>query len=271
MSRHKDHNVTPGTGGLTPPRLKELQERKTPRPHQLEAVDDVVRALSISGDDLRTQCIMACGTGKTLVGLWASEKLGNRTILCEPTLNLIAQNLREWLASCAGRKPDVLVVCSDDTTVQINKDEPFISREEVGARVTSDPAEIRAFLEGSSSRKLLVSTYNSLPLVKQAFRGRHIPSFDCTVVDEAHRTASHSESFYSLVHDAKAIPSRTRLYLTATPRVYINGGDEVLSMDDEKVFGKVSHRLAFSRAVEKGLLTDYQLVVAAIPQGGYYC
>jgi predicted helicase len=36
---------------------------------------------------------MACGTGKTLVGLWTSEELGSRMILTEPSLALVAQNL----------------------------------------------------------------------------------------------------------------------------------------------------------------------------------
>jgi hypothetical protein len=37
---------------------------------------------------------------------------------------------------------------------------------------------------------------------------------------------------------------------------------EVASMDDESVFGTVLHRLTFGEAIERELLSDYQVVVA---------
>ena len=49
-----------------------LPEKKTPRPHQQKAIDDVIGGFS-SND--RGRLIMACGTGKTLVGVWVAERL----------------------------------------------------------------------------------------------------------------------------------------------------------------------------------------------------
>ena len=61
-----------------------VADKYTPRDHQAKAIKDILKALSVKGDDVRTHAVMACGTGKTLVGLWASEQLGNRTLLTEP-------------------------------------------------------------------------------------------------------------------------------------------------------------------------------------------
>jgi predicted helicase len=48
---------------------------KRPLPHVREAIDAVCQQFEISS---RGQLIMACGTGKTLTGLWVSERLSFR-------------------------------------------------------------------------------------------------------------------------------------------------------------------------------------------------
>src|SRR5436190_5623832 len=52
--------------------------RKRLQPHQQEALDALVPALRAQD---RVSAIMACGTGKTLVSLWAAEKLKCSTAL----------------------------------------------------------------------------------------------------------------------------------------------------------------------------------------------
>ena len=85
---------------------------KRPLPHVREAIDAVCRQFETSS---RGQLIMACGTGKTLTGLWASERLGcRRTLVLVPSLTLLAQTLREWSASASGPLA-FLAVCSDPT------------------------------------------------------------------------------------------------------------------------------------------------------------
>jgi superfamily II DNA or RNA helicase len=210
---------------------------------------------------------MPCGTGKTLVGLWTAEGLGPRTLLAEPSLALVAQNFREWRANFKGTAPDVLVVCSDETVVRLNSDDVVVRPEDLQARVTSSPEEIAAFLRGSSRRKLLVTTLHSTPLVEQAMARRGVAAFDCAVIDEAHRTATREESAFATVLDADRIRSRGRLFLTATAKVIREGAggrEEVFSMNDEKSYGPRAHVLGFRTAVERGLLTDYQVVVPLI-------
>ena len=63
-----------------------------------------------------------------------------------------------------------------------------------------------------------------------------------------------------------------RLFMTATPRVLssqikskaVEADIEVASMDDEDVFGKVLHRLNFSEAIERDLLTDDRVIVIGV-------
>jgi len=89
------------------------------------------------------------------------------------------------------------------------------------------------------------------------------------IADEAHRCAGRVSSDFATVLDADAILARKRLFMTATPR-FLTGrvvqeareaDFEVASMDDESRFGPVFHRLGFAEAIERELLTDYQVVV----------
>ena len=196
-------------------------EKKTPREHQQEAVKDIVNALNVPGDDVRTQAHMACGTGKTMVALWVAEKLkAQKTLLVEPSLALIAQNLKEWQANASGPPPEVLVICSDQTVVKPNEDEVKIDIRDIPARVTSNPEEVAQFLKSGSERKIVISTYHSLPVLGEAMKVQGTGRFDIAIADEAHRTASKEDGAFTLFHYQEVVPSRLRLYLTATPKIY---------------------------------------------------
>jgi len=65
--------------------------------------------------------------------------------------------------------------------------------------------------------------------------------------------------------------------MTATPRYFTGrvtkaakeADYEVASMDDEEKFGPVFHQLSFSSAIEKGLLSDYQVIVIGVSDDEY--
>ena len=68
--------------------------RKTPLPRQQDALDAIVKTLT---EHDRATLLMPCGTGKTLVALWAAERLGSKKILVlVPSLALISQTLHAW-------------------------------------------------------------------------------------------------------------------------------------------------------------------------------
>jgi hypothetical protein len=92
------------------------------------------------------------------------------------------------------------------------------------------------------------------------------------IADEAHRCAGRKESIFATVLDGHALPSRYRLFMTATPRYFseiarsvADSYDvELVSMDDQDSFGPVFHNLTFADAVQRELLPDYRVVVTAV-------
>jgi predicted helicase len=86
-----------------------------PRPYQREAIDHVVSAFDRTD---RGQLIMACGTGKTLTGLFIKEELAaERTLVLVPSLSLLGQTVRQWSANkTVDFEP--LPVCSDRTVAE---------------------------------------------------------------------------------------------------------------------------------------------------------
>ncbi len=70
-------------------------ELKRPRKDQDKALATIVPALE---QHKRVTTVMACGTGKTLIALWAAERLGCKTVLVlVPSLALVDQTLHYCL------------------------------------------------------------------------------------------------------------------------------------------------------------------------------
>jgi superfamily II DNA or RNA helicase len=244
--------------------------RKKPFPHNQQAIRATVKGFK--GTD-RGQMLMACGTGKTLAAMWIAERLeSKRTLILVPSLSLLAQTLREWSAN-ATHPFDYLAVCSDETVA--GGDEFIEHTAELGLPVTTEPDAIAAFLR-RRGRRVVFATYQSSPRIAAAYKGR-APGFDLTVADEAHRCAGRVGTEFTTILDAAKIRSKRRLFMTATPRYYTprlrrEAGVldvEVASMDDEAVFGPVLHRLSFGEAIERDLLSDYQVVVVGVDDETY--
>ena len=265
---------------LTRDRPEDLALRRTVfslRPHQQAAFDDVVQGLQAHD---RGKLVMACGTGKTFTALRIAEHIagaGGRVLYLVPSISLFAQSMREW-ANQRELPHRYIGVCSD---TRAGRDDEDASLYELEIPVTTAPRKVAAALRSRRKDALTVvfSTYHSLPVIEQAQRER-APGFDLILCDEAHRTTGierpgDDTSPFVLVHNAKRIRARKRLYMTATPRLYTEGaktkavdhGVEVFSMDDECVYGPELHRLPFSRAVEQGLLSDYKVLVLTLSEG----
>jgi predicted helicase len=89
--------------------------RAIPDPsYQTQVLDDIAATLK---DNTRATVVMACGTGKTLVALWATEQAKPKTVLVLlPSLMLLQQTLREWSQHTSwGSQFSYLCVCSDKT------------------------------------------------------------------------------------------------------------------------------------------------------------
>src|SRR5258708_4557636 len=239
-----------------------------PRPHQIEAIENVVSGFRTAG---RGQLVMACGTGKTFVCLWVKERLkAKRTLVLVPSLGLLSQILNEWTFA-ARAQFDALCVCSDQTVNRKEQDEAVSLVSELPFPVSSDVAEIARFLKHDGDQ-VIFSTYQSSPLIAEAQKNHHVPRFDLVIADEAHRCAGKSDTVFRTVLDDGQIKSERRLFTTATPRVYKTGlkkaaeefGVEVVDMSDDKSFGKRFHTFSFGEAIKLGWLTDYRVLIVGV-------
>jgi superfamily II DNA or RNA helicase len=247
-------------------------KRAKPRPHQRAAIAATVRGFR---QHPRGRLIMACGTGKTLTGLWIHERLkSRRTLLLVPSISLVQQNLREW-GRHAKEDFDFLVVCSDESVASDREDPALRYIAELGIDVTTDPREIAAFLAKRRRRPaVVISTYQSSDRVSAGQRGAK-KTFDLALCDEAHRLVGDMRGKFATVLDDRKIRCRRRLFMTATPRYFTQRARqraadqdlEVASMDDPETFGPEFHVLKFFDAITAKptpLLTDYRVVVIGV-------
>ncbi len=145
------------------------------------------------------------------------------------------------------------------------------------SRSPPTPSEIATFLRRRSGPRVVFATYQSSPQIAKAFELGRVPAFDLVIADEAHRCAGRVSSDFATILDAEEIKARRRLFMTATPRYFTGrvvqeaqeADFEVASMDDEAEFGPVFHRLGFAEAIERDLLTDYQVVVVGVDDATY--
>ena len=243
-----------------------------PRPHQLEAINAIAKGLE--QNDVG-HVVMACGTGKTLTALWAKEEINPRTTLVlVPSLGLLHQIFHSWQEN-ASTHYEWLCVCSDESVVG---DHFFSNTSQLGVPVTNNPVDIAAFL-AEETNQVVFSTYHSSHLIGQAQQYLDAPIIDLIIADEAHRTSGNPSNpgFASCLSDHQ-IRACKRLFLTATPRVFTEAvkadkekiGIRVASMDDDTIYGSRLFTLSFNEAINRGLLTDYRVVISVIDQPSVY-
>jgi predicted helicase len=210
--------------------------------------------------------VMACGTGKTLVALWAAEQSEPKTVLVlVPSLMLLSQTLREWSEQTSwGIHFSYLCVCSDKTVGLKDED-----KSAAGFPIRTDPKIVRQFLDRQTDDiKIVFCTYKSADVVGKAMQPGE--AFDFAVFDEAHKTTGHDGSMSSYALTDKNICIRKRLFLTATPR-HIDirhrnkeGEFKVQSMDNAAVYGPRAHTLSFAAAAKKGIICRYKVIISLI-------
>jgi len=273
---------------------KSLRSGKQPLEHQLNAISAAHRHY-IEEEHARGKLIMACGTGKTYTSLKIVEALtgGHGLVLfMVPSIALLGQTLNEWSADAA--KPiRAVCICSDTKAsrraMKDNEDDAILDTAlDLAQPATTNARAVCRQLHSYRHHDGLVcvfSTYQSVDAVAEAQRqllkdtDGAFGSFDFIVCDEAHRTtgvklSQADESAFTKIHSDENVSARRRLYMTATPRLYGENAkmraslrDCVLcSMDDEALYGTEFFRVNFSYAVQKGLLTDYKVLVLTVSE-----
>lgn len=249
--------------------------RKQPKEHQQEALAAIARGLQ---ENDHATVVMACGTGKSLVALWAAEQRDCKTLLVlVPSLALVRQLLHEWLRETAWERFTFMCVCSDPTVAK-GADDLVVHQADLDFPVTTDSVTVSRFLgKPFDGIKIVFSTYQSAQVVAEGLPvgvdGVPQP-FDLGIFDEAHKTASREGTRFSFALEDANLPIRKRLFFTATPRHYDirkkdKEGDSTLvySMDRPEVYGPVIHTLSFAEAARRGIICDYKVVISVVTSG----
>ena len=260
-----------------------------PRPDQQEALDSISQGFAESD---RGKLILPCGTGKSVVALWAAERevgVGGNILYLVPSIALMRQTMSEW-ARHRTIEHSYLGVCSDISVGRRSEDPYGGDIYELAMSVSTSPDAVRAQLRRAvpaGEMRVVFCTYQSAAVVADAIEGTDF-RFDLIICDEAHRTTGvqrtdkalkdeNELSGFLLVHDDNRLPSKRRLFMTATPRLFTKRVKEKVeamservgwdvdsySMDDERWYGPVFHEMSFAEAIEQNLLTDYQVLIVA--------
>jgi predicted helicase len=240
-----------------------------PREYQVEALTKISDTLAKSD---RAHVVMACGTGKTLVALWAAEALKPKTVLVLlPSLTLLQQTLDEWSRhNNWGKDFTYLCVCSDPTVAMRDANDPVrLDATDLEFHVDTNPDEVRRFLERDAPGvKVVFSTYQSSHVVSQGVRG--LAPFDVAIFDEAHKTTGPQGGSFAHSLKDENMRIRKRLFFTATPRHYDirhrdkEGDFRVVSMDDEAIYGPRAYTLTFGSAARQGIICNCKVVISVI-------
>ncbi|GLO86321.1 helicase [Helicobacter pylori] len=259
-----------------------LCDKKKPRPHQTEAIEETKKYFS-DPKNTRGKLIMACGTGKTYTSLKIMEALDPKiTLFLAPSIALLSQTFREY----AQEKSEPFyasIVCSDDKVGQSkNEDNDDINFSELPLKPSTrleDILSVHEKAQKENKRFIIFSTYQSALRIQEA-QEMGLNEIDLIICDEAHRTVGamyssnerDDKNAFTLCHSDGNIKAKKRLYMTATPKVYSESSkakakekDNVIySMDDEEIFGEEIYTLNFSKAIALDLLTDYKVIILAV-------
>jgi superfamily II DNA or RNA helicase len=248
----------------------------TPRLHQEKIIREVVSGLETHD---RGKLLAACGIGKTLSALWIAEhdKLcANRILVLAPSIALVGQTLREWIMHRNPTKPfSYLCVCSDKSIEDSLYEETTtdIDVSELDFSVTTTVEDVKKWLVATSSgRQYIFATYHSVDVIERAIKNIDGYRFDITFFDEAHRTVGRPDQQFAIALNDERLPSRKRLFMTATERL-INprvktlaqqSGQEVFSMEDEEKYGPTLCTYNFGQAIQDGVIADYEILLVEV-------
>jgi predicted helicase len=242
---------------------KELVSFK-PKDHQKKALKNA-KNYFIKENNSRGKLIFPCGAGKSLTGYWITKELASKkTIIAVPSLSLVKQTLEVYLREVVATKRSVkwLCICSDEG---IGKDDDVVYfTENIGVPCQTDPEYIKKWLDENRDEEIFIfTTYQSGRIIAEISKQLDL-SFDLGIFDEAHKTVGANKKLFSHLLFEQNISIAKRVFMTATERFYKGSKDDIISMDDDDIYGDTFAHMSFKEAIETGLLTDYKVITIEI-------
>ena len=176
------------------------------RYYQQEAIDNLHKSFNSN-----KKCIMACGTGKSIIMIeYIKRKNSDRILILLPSLQLISQfynklsiNIQNREIMCICSQLDKMTLCCGEADEQQSEN---ILNEFMAIDKTIYTTDIKIIDNKLKLEKLIVlCTYQSCRYLKYA-------SFDLALFDEAHKTVN-SNIFGFLLHNKNCVINE-RVYFT---------------------------------------------------------
>ena len=248
------NNILNSLSTIIKPPIKEIKNIEL-RSYQQEAVNNL-----LTNQDKNKKCIMACGTGKTIVMLEYINKKGlnNKKILfLFPSLHLINQIYKNFINKFNNK--NILCICSQMDKLTLTQNEANEERAEellnnflaldTEKKFTTDINIIKERLK--QNEIIVFCTYQSSELLKDQI-------FDIGIYDEAHKTVNN-KSFGFTLNDTNC-KIKERIYFTATPKYFKGPEDKCISMNNVQVYGNEAYNYTFKKAIEEKYILDFKII-----------
>jgi superfamily II DNA or RNA helicase len=231
-----------------------------PKEHQIKALKQAVNHF-VKEKNTRGKLIFPCGAGKSLTGYWMTQELKSKsTIIAVPSLSLVKQTLDVYLREIVakGKKVKWLCICSDEG---IGSEEDIVFKtENLGVPCQTDPVYIEKWLRENKDENIVIfTTYQSGRIIAEISKNLNF-TFNVGIFDEAHKTVGSDKKLFSHLLFEENISIEKRIFMTATERFYAGSKDDIISMDDEHIYGDTFAQMSFKEAIEMELLSDYKVI-----------
>jgi predicted helicase len=239
----------------------------TPLPHQNKLIPIIIN--HYKNNNYGRLCI-ACGTGKTFLAFWVTIKEMKLTkiFIVVPSLYLLSQTFEVYQRELQNDGFHFILIGSD------MDDKDFICE----YTPTTDVNNIKSQIENNKEKLIVITTYHSSDLLIKATKSAKF-KFDMGIYDEAHRTVGEKDKCFTSLLTSNI--ENKKLFMTATEKIYkyrkikdkssdsnnscdSSDDEEVLSMDNEAIYGKQIVKYSIKEAIEDKVLVDYRIIAPFI-------
>lgn len=229
----------------------------TPKPYQTSIIR---KSLKYYKEHDKGRLYMPCGTGKTLMCYWITDKLNDKKRICivVPSLYLLSQMYNTW------------VELKECKYLLVGSDAEIKTCDDTGLLLSTDKNDIEQYLTKHNDDELIIiTTYQSSEVLSGVCKKINF-ELDIIIYDEAHKTVGSSDRSFSCLLNDDNITTKKRLFTTATEKIYSGDDDDIISMDDVTVYGDIIYSYSFKNAIEDGQLCDYQVIAPLINDDGFW-
>ncbi len=242
----------------------------TPYDFQEKPIEKIVKELKTND---KATAVFPCGYGKTLVSWFVQDHFNPEVcVFFAPSISLVKQSAYSFERQ--DRDAYQIAVCSDANSLSDDQKKKADLIEQIKeiktAKITTNEEELSNTITRARNSKdikkvVIFSTYHSSEILVKTLKKLNIIS-DFAIYDEAHRVglpdsakkdleASQQEEIKKFYHSHN-LEAKKKLFLTATPTSYMT--------KEVERFGRISERISFKEAIEKGILNDYEVRISII-------